>query len=417
MPKSRRTILLTLTLASMAIVGTPLKAEVSGKGQDFTLIERGRYLVYAADCAACHDDPYQHRPFAGGRPIETPFGLVVAPNITPDRATGIGSFTDAQFDDALRHGKRPDGKRLYPAMPFVYYTKMSHGDVLAIRAYLNTVQPVHHAVVSDQLPFPFSVRASMSVWDWLYFSPGIFKPDPAKSAAWNRGAFLVQGPGHCAACHTPKSALGGDKTGEELQGYSIQRWFAPSLMSGAHTGLADWTPQDIVEYLKKGHNRFAAASGPMAEEVADSSSHLSAADLDAIAAYLKDQRSETSPSTPVPAGNPAMVAGAAIYQDLCSACHKSDGTGVPYLIPNLAASTSVAARDPTTLIRVIVEGAQSVATQEEPTAPAMPAFGWQLNDAEIAAVATYLGNSWNHAAPPVTEHDVQSERSKLASER
>jgi mono/diheme cytochrome c family protein len=417
MPKSGRTIVLTVAVVLMAVVDTPLRAGVSASGQDFTLIERGRYLANAADCAACHDDPYQYQPFAGGRPIETPFGVVVAPNITPDRETGIGSFTDAQFDDALRHGKRPDGKRLYPAMPFVYYTKMSRADVLAIRAYLNTVQPVHHAVVSDRLPFPFSVRASMSVWDWLYFSPGIFQPDPSKSAAWNRGAFLVQGPGHCAACHTPKGALGGDRTSEELQGYSIQRWFAPDLTSGAHTGLADWTPEDIVEYLKKGHNRFAAASGPMAEEVADSSSHLSAADLDAIATYLKDQRAETSPSTPVPAGNPAMVAGAAIYQDLCSACHKSDGTGVPYLIPNLAASTSVAARDPTTLIRVIVEGARSVATKEEPTAPAMPAFGWQLNDAEVAAVATYLGNSWNHAAPAITEHDVQSERSKLASER
>jgi mono/diheme cytochrome c family protein len=406
-----------MLFAGMAFRGVPVQAQHSSQGQDFARIERGRYLTYAADCAACHDDPYQKRAFAGGRPIETPFGVVVAPNITPDRATGIGSFTDAQFEDALRHGRQPDGKHLYPAMPFVYYTKMSHDDVLAIRAYLNTIQAVHHEVVSDQLPFPFSIRMSMSLWNGLYFAPGVFKPDPSKSAAWNRGAFLVQGPGHCAACHTPKSVLGGDKTSDELEGYSIQGWFAPNLTSGANTGLTDWKPEDIVEYLKKGHNRFAAASGPMAEEIADSSSYLSDVDLEAIATYLKDQHSEQPARIPVSANDPTMIAGAAIYQDLCSACHKSNGTGVPYLIPDLAASTSVAARDPTTLIRVILEGAQSVATKEEPTAPAMPAFGWQLDDAEIAAVTTYIGNSWSHAAPAITEHDVHTERSKLTDVR
>jgi mono/diheme cytochrome c family protein len=417
MPKLIQRVALSVALAWAVFLCAPVEAQVSATGQDFTRIERGRYLAYAADCSACHDDPYQNRPFAGGRPIETPFGAVVAPNITPDRETGIGSLSDAEFDAALRHGKRPDDKRLYPAMPFVYYTKMSHEDVLAIRAYLNTVQPVHHAVNSDQLPFPFSVRASMTVWDALYFTPGEFKSDPSKSAAWNRGAYLVEGPGHCAACHTPKSVLGGDKTSKELHGYSLQGWFAPDLTSGGHTGLTDWSNQDIVDYLKKGHNRFAAASGPMAEEVSDSSSHLSASDLDAIATYLKDQRAETSSSTPVSADDPMMVAGGAIYQDLCSACHKSDGTGVPYLFPNLAASASVAARDPTTLIRVVLEGAQSVATKEEPTGPAMPAFGWQLTDAEVAAVTTYLGNSWNHAAPPVTEHEVHEARSTLASKQ
>lgn len=415
MPEPFQRVALGVALAGAVFLCAPAATQSSETGQDFTQIERGRYLTYAADCAACHDDPYQNRPFAGGRPIETPFGVVVAPNITPDRETGIGSFSDAQFDAALRHGKRPDDKRLYPAMPFVYYTKMSHDDVLAIRAYLNTIPPVHHAVVSDQLPFPFSVRTSMAVWDGLYFTSGEFKEDPSKSAAWNRGAYLVQGPGHCGACHTPKGALGGDKTDKQLQGYSIQGWFAPNLTSGEHAGLAEWSNQDIVDYLKKGHNRFAAASGPMAEEVSDSSSHLSAADLDAIATYLKDQRGVTSSPTPVSADDPMMVAGAAIYQDLCSACHKSDGTGVPYLIPNLAGSTSVAARDPTTLIRVVLEGAQTVATKEEPTAPAMPAFGWQLTDAEIAAVTTYIGNSWNHAAAPVTEHEVHEARSMLAS--
>ncbi len=404
-----------------ALAGTALPitggAQTALDDQKFAQIERGRYLTYAADCAACHDDPDQNRPFAGGRPIETPFGVVVAPNITPDRETGIGALSDAQFDAALRRGRTPDDSRLYPAMPFTYFTKMSSDDVAAIRAYLNTVEPVHNAVVADQLPFPFSVRASMVVWDGMYFTPGEFKPDPSKSAVWNRGAFLVQGPGHCAACHTPKSWLGGDKTGRELQGYSIQGWFAPDLTSSAHAGLADWSELDIVDYLKKGHNRFAAASGPMAEEVSRSSSHLSTSDLEAIATYLKDQVGESTSSAAVSAQDPAMVAGSAIYQDLCSACHQKDGTGVPYLIPNLAKAWSVAAREPTTLIRVVLEGAQSVATLDEPTAPAMPAFGWQLTDAEIAAVTTYIGNSWDHAMPAVTEHEVHEARSTLAGKR
>jgi len=414
MPEPIKSVASWVALASAVLLCAQAQAQSSGRSQDFAQIERGRYLTLAADCAACHDDPYQNRPFAGGRAIETPFGTVLASNITPDRETGIGSFSDEQFEGAMRYGKRADDKRLYPAMPFIYYTRMSHEDVLAIRAYLNTIPAIHHAVRSDQLPFPFSVRTSMRLWDSLYFTPGDFKADASKSGQWNRGAYLVQGPGHCAACHTPKGMLGGDKTSKELQGYTIQGWFAPNLTSGERAGLAAWSNQDIVDYLKNGHNRFAAASGPMAEEVSYSSSHLSGSDLEAIASYLKDQRAEPSRPTPVAANDPAMVAGAAIYEDLCTACHKSDGTGVPYLIPDLASSTSVAAADPTTILRVVLEGAQSVGTNEEPTAPAMPAFGWQLSDGEVAAVATYIGNSWNHAAPPVTEHEVHVARQKFA---
>jgi mono/diheme cytochrome c family protein len=379
-------------------------------GADFAQIERGRYLTIAADCAACHTDPDQNRPFAGGRAIETPFGNVVAANITPDRETGIGSWSDAQFDAAVRQGRMPDGKRLYPAMPFVYFTRMSRSDVSDIRAYLTTIGPVHHTVITDQLPFPFSIRASMRVWDALYFSAGEYQPDPAQSAAWNRGAYLVRGPGHCGACHTPKSALGGDKSSRSFHGYSIQGWFGPDITDDTHRGLANWSLADIVDYLKKGHNRFAAASGPMAEEVADSSSRLSDEDLEAIATYLKGQPAHTRKDKPLAAGDPMMTAGAAIYDDLCSACHKGDGTGVSYLIPNLAASNSVASREPTSIIRVVLRGAPSVATDAEPTGPAMPGFGRDLSDTEVAAVATYVRNSWGHAASAVTEGEVSSAR-------
>jgi len=378
--------------------------------QDFAQVERGRYLTTVADCAACHTDSGAGGAFGGGKPIETPFGKVLSANITPDRDTGIGDWTDAQFDAAVRRGETPDGERLYPAMPFPYYTRMTQADVLAIRAYLNTLPPVHHVVHSNQLPFPFDIRAGMRLWDALYFEPGPFKPDPGKSSAWNRGAYLVRGAGHCAACHTPKTSLGGDLTHQRLQGYSLQGWFAPDITGDMALGLGRWSVEDVVAYLKNGHNRFAAASGPMAEEVADSSSKMTDADLHAVAVFLKDQPGAATSGKPLGARDPQMVAGAAIYRDLCSACHQEDGTGVAYLIPNLAQASSVASRQPTSLLRVVIHGAQTVATAGEPTAPAMPAYGWQLTDAQIAAVTTYVRNSWGHAAPATSPGEAHKAR-------
>jgi len=383
--------------------------------QNFQQIERGRYLVIAADCAACHSEPGKDQPFAGGRSIPTPFGSMIAPNITPDRDTGIGSWSDAQFDAVLRRGTLPDGKRVYPAMPYPYYTRMSRDDVLAIRAYLQTVPPVHHEVQSDVLPFPFNIRWLMRIWDALYFDPGPFQPDASRSAQWNRGAYLVEGPGHCGACHTPKTAAGGDVLKHSFQGLRLQEWFAPDITNDARSGLGAWSTHDVVDYLKRGHNRFAAASGPMAEEVAYSSSRMNDADLASIADFLKSQPGQSGTAAALSADNPAMVAGGAIYSDLCAACHQSDGSGVPYLLPNIAASASIDSSDPTTLIRVILEGTQTVATDAEPTAPAMPAFGWQLTDAQVAAVATYIRNSWSHAAPAVTVGEVRSVRRALGA--
>ncbi|MFZ0208435.1 MAG: cytochrome c [Roseiarcus sp.] len=382
-------------------------------GQDFAQIERGRYLTVTADCGSCHTTP-GGAPFAGGRPIETPFGNILAPNITPDAETGIGAWSDADFDAAVRQGKRRDGTLLYPAMPFPSYAKMSRDDVLAIRAYLQTVAPEHDAVVADQLPFPFNIRASMLVWDALYFEQGEFKPDNAKSAAWNRGAFLVEGPGHCGACHTPKTLLGGDEKSQALQGYQIQGWFAPDITNDARRGLGGWSVDDIVAYLRSGHNRIAAATGPMAEEVALSSSRMTEADLAAIATYLKDQPARTEAVTPLSSTDPVMVAGGAIYRDVCSGCHAIDGKGVPELFPALASSSSVRSDDPTSLIRVILRGARSVATSTEPTAPGMPAFGWQLDDEQLAAVVTYIRNSWGSSAPGVSADMVRRTRASLA---
>src|SRR5712671_3074053 len=250
----------------------------SPDSQAFGQIQNGRYLTIAADCAACHTILDVGKPFAGGRPIETPFGNIVTPNITPDRDTGIGAWTDEQFDNAVRRGIRPNGERLYPAMPFTAYTKMSREDVLAIRAYLKTVAPVHNQVVTNTLPFPFNIRAAMRVWNALYFTEGEFKPDPQRSAEWNRGAFLVQGPGHCAACHTPKSLLGGDKANEYLRGSNLQGWSAPDITNDEGTGLGGWSANDVVAFLRTGHNRTTAATGPMADAVTNSTSRMTDSD-------------------------------------------------------------------------------------------------------------------------------------------
>ncbi len=382
--------------------------------QEFTEIERGRYLAVTSDCASCHTVP-GGKPFAGGRPIETPFGNIVAPNITPDLATGIGAWSEEAFDAAVRKGVRPNGARLYPAMPYNAYTKLSRDDVRAIRAYLNSVDPVHNAVIANTLPFPFSIRATMLIWDALYFKAGEFKPDPAKSAAWNRGAFLVDGPAHCGACHTPKTFLGGDRTDLYLQGSYLQGWSAPDITNDRRTGLGNWSVDDIAGYLKTGHNGITAATGPMAEAVSLSTSHMTDEDTQAIATYLKSLPGKDSSNTPLSADSATMSAGNAIYRDQCSACHGIEGKGVARLFPSVAASSMVRSNDPTTAIRIVLRGARSVATNSEPTAPGMPSYGWQLDDGQVAAVLNYIRNSWGGAAPAIDAKDVGRVRSDTAS--
>jgi mono/diheme cytochrome c family protein len=383
--------------------------------QKYAEIEHGRYLATLADCTACHTKKRGGQPFAGGRPIETPFGIIVSANITPDHETGIGNWTDDQFDNAVRRGIRADGTRLYPAMPYTAYTKMSRDDVKAIRAYLATLEPVHNPVVSNQLPFPLNIRMGMRAWDALFFRQGEFKPDPNKSPEWNRGAFLVTGPGHCGACHTPKNFLGGDKTSEALQGGQVQGWFAPNITSDEMRGLGAMSIDDVASLLKTGHNRLATVTGPMSEEVEDSSAHFTDDDLKAIATYLKSLPGDGNKETPLNQSDPRMVAGQAIYRDVCSACHGLDGNGVANLFPALANAPSVRSKDPMTAIRVVLRGARSAATSAEPTAPVMPSFGWQLNDSQIAAVITYIRNSWGKAASPVSSEDVSNQKSKLAN--
>jgi mono/diheme cytochrome c family protein len=401
-----------LSLAAILLAPLPLKA--ASDPQEFALVEKGRYLAVAADCASCHTVPEGGRAFAGGRAIETPFGNLVAPNITADRETGIGAWTDDEFDGAVRKGIRRNGSRLYPAMPYNDYTRMSRDDVLAIRAYLNTVTPVRNAVEANTLPFPFNIRPVMAVWDALYFSEGEYKADAGKTPEWNRGAYLVKGPGHCGACHTPKSFLGGDKTAQFLQGSELQGWFAPDITGDVARGLGRWSNDDVATYLKTGHNRISAATGPMAEVVSLSSSQLTDGDLAAIATYLKSLAYASNTPKALASDDPAMAAGGTIFRDQCSACHGLDGRGTPQLFPSVAESSMVHSEDAQSLIRIVLLGARSVATDGEPTAPGMPSYSRQLNDDQIAAVLTFVRNSWGGAALEVSGAEVATVRAQLA---
>jgi mono/diheme cytochrome c family protein len=392
--------ILRMLLAGVGLV-TSVTAHAQGiDAQKFNQIEKGRYLATVSDCTACHTLPGSGHEFAGGRAIETPFGTLLGPNITPDPVTGIGAWTDDEFVNALTKGTGRNGSHLYPAMPYTYYTKLSRDDALAIRAYLDTMPAVQNQVKADQLPFPFSIRAAMTVWDAMFFKPGAFEPAAGKSDEWNRGAYLVEGPAHCGMCHTPKNFLGGDKTGEPLQGYALQGWFASDISNDKRSGIGSWPVEDIVNYLLTGHNATGFATGPMAETLSASTSKMNDADIEAIAVYLKDQPARNE-AAPAPPDQSVMKAGAQIYADECAGCHGGDGKGEANLIPALSNSAAVQQSDPTSLLRVVLRGARNVSTASAPTAPAMPAFGWVLDDNQVAAVLTYIRNSFGNGAQPV----------------
>jgi mono/diheme cytochrome c family protein len=396
--------------AALPVSGAARAADL----QSFDLIERGRYLASAADCEGCHTKP-GGKPFAGGVVLETPFGKLVGPNITPDRDAGIGAWTDDEFVAALHEGRGRGGIRLFPAMPYSVYTKMSREDALAIRAYLQTVEAVPDKVQPNLLPFPVNIRLNMAVWNALNFTPGRLEPDPSKSVEWNRGRYLVDALSHCGTCHTPKNFLGADKTSAYLQGGVLQGWFAPNITTDNHKGIGRWSVEDLVNYLKTGTNPDAIATGDMSEEVVHSSSHLTDDDLKAIAVYLKSVGSagDNAPP-PIAATDPRMVAGQAIYKDSCAGCHTDAGTGIPGLFAKLAGSHAAQSDDPTTLIRVVIAGSQGVATSGAPTSPAMPSFSWRLNDAQVASVLTYVRNAWGNAAAPVTADQVNAVKANLA---
>jgi mono/diheme cytochrome c family protein len=378
-------------------------------------LERGRYLVAAGDCAACHTAD-NGQAFAGDRPIPTPFGTIYSSNLTPDEETGIGRWSDEDFVRAMHEGRRPNGDRLYPAFPYPWYTRMTRDDVLAIRAYLETLPAVKQAVRAPDLPWPMSWRTSLAGWNLLFFHDGEFKPDPQRSAEWNRGAYLVEGAGHCGACHSPKNVLGGVKRGDAFEGGMGEGWFATSLRPTRPAGLGSWSVDDIVSYLKSGANPHARAMGPMAEVVEHSTRLLSAADLRAMAVYLKDLPAEggAQPASRASDDRDALSRGRLTYLDQCAGCHMENGEGVANVFPPIKGNTGVHADDTTSLARLVLEGARSARTADRPEAFAMPGFRDKLNDAEIADLISYIRASFGNQAAPVSADSVAAVRKRVA---
>jgi len=281
-----------------------------------------------------------------------------------------------------------------------------------MHAYLSSIAPVHNVVHSDTLPFPFSVRAGMQVWDWLFFKSGTFQPDHTKSAEWNRGAYLVQGPGHCSACHTPKNFAGAVKRRDALEGGYGENWYATSLANDVRDGIGAWTEQDIVDFLRRGANAHATAFGPMAEVVTHSTSHLTDTQLHAIAVYLKDSPPREASAASAP-GRDVATHGAGLYLDDCAGCHMAQGEGLAGVFPALKGNGVVQANDAETLVHLILTGESAASTQANPNRFAMPAFDWKLSDQDIADVASYVRSAWGNSAAPVSAGTVKDVRAKV----
>jgi len=394
----------------LAALGTSASAQTAQTSQ----IERGRYLVRAGDCESCHTVK-QRQAFAGGMPIPTPFGVIYSPNITPDPDTGIGKWSKDDFWNAMHRGIDDEGKHLYPAFPYPWFTKLSRADVDAIKDYLASVPAIKHQNMAPELPWPLSWRAVMAGWNLLYFRPGEYEPNSAKSPEWNRGAYLVEGAGHCAACHTPKNVLGATKTGDALQGGSAgEHWYAPSLTGDVRDGIGDWSVAEIVEYLKTGLNAKSAAAGTMTEVVKNSTQYLTDADLKAIAVYLKDiPAASNEPAAPVLTGA-AMVRGEALYIDNCTGCHMPDGGGVAKVFPPLKRSAVIQSREPGTVLHVVLGGEKMAGTASKPSALAMPGFAEKLNDEQIADVVNYIRNAWGNRGSLVDARAVADVRKAAA---
>lgn len=398
------------------------------------VVARGEYLARAGDCISCHSRP-NGAPFAGGLAMNTPFGTIVSTNITPDSEQGIGQYTQADFTRALRQGKARDGHHLYPAMPYTNFAKLTDEDLSALYAYfMKGVQPAKQDNAKTSLPWPFSMRWLMAGWNALYLHNETYTAEPAQTAEWNRGAYLVQGLGHCGACHTPRSITGAEKApthrdGDRfLAGTIIDGWYAQPLRNTTETngaGLLGWSGKDIVDYLKTGRNKHTAAFGAMTEVVANSTQYLSRQDLASIAVYLKSLGDSpgvvTAAAPPVSSETATLVLrqgsvnqrGAMVYLNNCNACHRSDGQGAQRTFPTLARSSSVAAINPTSLIRIVLQGSAMAHTQEAPSQLAMPGFGWRLTDDNVADVVSFIRSSWGNQAAGVSAGEVGKVRDVL----
>ncbi|MGF6731682.1 mono/diheme cytochrome c family protein [Paraburkholderia youngii] len=432
---------LTLAAAANAASAADATAHAASPSTDAAQIARGAYLAKAADCAGCHTAaprvphpgaaPEATPPFAGGLGMGSPFGTIYTSNITPDPQYGIGRYSYDDFARALREGVAPGGKRLYPAMPYPSFAKITDDDMHALYAYfMHGVQPVAVPAPQTRLPFPFNQRWALTFWDWVFAPKGQFKADAKHDAQWNRGAYLVQSLGHCGACHTPRGPAYEERGYDEsasayLTGGTNDHWFAPNLSADPGSGLGRSSAADIVDFLRHGHGGGLITFGSMVQVVEDSTQYLNDDDLAAIAAYLKslpphapsgnfNARSSAAQQT-VQALKTGDVErpGAGIYASYCARCHQMDGAGVPHKYPRLAGNPTVLSASSASLVRLLVEGGSSPHTESGPEPHKMPSFAGKLTDTEMARVLTFVRTTWGNAAGPVTRNDVSDVRGAL----
>ena len=407
----------TASLAGLLLAAIPSSP---AKALDAALVQRGRYLALAGDCISCHTRA-DGAPFAGGLAFHTPFGTVYSSNITPDPQTGIGRWSEAEFARALRQGIGRNGEHLYPVFPYPYFTKISDADVSALYAFLRAMPAAHYVAPANEMAFPFGQRRLLGVWKSLFFREGRFIPDKTKFPDWNRGAYLVEGLGHCSACHTPRNYLGGEKAGLLMTGGVYQEslddrpidWSAVNLTSGAN-GLQAWPLKDLTNYLKLGYSPHASVHGPMISVVMNSTRNLTREDDEAIATYLK----ALAPNKQNDARQPSdrlMSTGETLYSIHCGTCHLPTGLGSASTAPPLAGSSVVLTPDPASMINIVLRGP---VLPDQPPSPewqnrrwqSMPAFGEKLSDEEAAELLSYVRASWGNKEGAVTEEQVAGQR-------
>lgn len=394
-------------LASLVLLAVQAQA---ADGQT-DLIQQGEYLARVGDCVSCHTVA-ENKLFAGGHAMRTPFGTLYTPNITPDNQTGIGQWTFEHFWQALHHGKGYQDEPLYPAFSYTSYTKVTRDDALAIYTYLQSLPAIKQKNRAHNLSFPYSVRSVLYVWRMLYFTDGEYQPDPQQSDEWNRGAYLVQGLGHCNECHTTRNKLGAMNQKTPLAGGQIpvQGWYAPNLSMQAGGGLEGWSQDDMVALLKTGLSEKGGAIGPMADVVRNSTQYMNDADLNAIAVYLASLPAPDSKIVQPSTKATDYALGEELYTEHCDSCHGKQGEGEKGIYPVLAGNPTVTEPTGVNATRSVLLGGFSVATHSNPEPYSMPPFAEQLSSSEVAAVVNYIRQTWGNNAAPVTAKEVSKAR-------
>jgi mono/diheme cytochrome c family protein len=386
-----------------------------------SLIERGQYLARAADCEACHTAE-GGEPFAGGRAFVLPFGTLYATNITPDKETGIGNYSDANFLDAVHKGVAPGNEKLYPAMPFTSYTYMTDADVGAIKAYLFSLKPVHAPDRENSLSFPFNQRSLMGIWALLFNPDKRFEPRTGRDPQWNRGAYLVEAMEHCGECHTPRNLMQALDQRKKFSGTVQAGWRAYNITSDPKSGIGAWSEADLAHYLAVGHaDGRGTATGPMGEAVDNSLRYLTQSDIAAMVTYLRSVSGIATSDLPEPKASPAPPShaegvaanadarGKAVYAGACAGCH--DWTGVSPVIPSATLTGVRSVNDPTAtnVVQIILSGAHRRSSDARTD---MPAFGSAYSDAEIASLANYVTARFGAQPSAVTAENIATLRAQ-----